>query len=116
MSGEEEPALIEPPEIERVPEVSEDKERSMYGDAQPKKPNSLFIRLGSLGHLSWQSEGGIPVLGLLILLLLAITAIVTLIFALLSATNEAAKVFIGAIGQAMLTVIGAVLGASAKRD
>ena len=105
--------LEEPANVETVSDVNESQERSMYGGAHPAQPNSLFIPLGKLGHLSWQSESGTPVLALImlvaILVCLAITAIASAFTSSAAVTSIAS-----ALGQALLAIVGAVLGSSSR--
>jgi VIT1/CCC1 family predicted Fe2+/Mn2+ transporter len=110
MSEEE---LREPPSIARVSDVTEQQERSMYGGAQPQKPNSLFLPFGKLGHISWQSESGTPVLALLMLLVILISMIVAIVISAFSSSSAGATA-ISALGQALLAIVGAVIGSSGR--
>jgi hypothetical protein len=110
---DEERDLEEPPGGTRVPDVTENQERSMYGGAHPEQPNSLFIPLGKLGHLSWQSESGTPVLALIMLVIILVCLVLTCIMSLFTASGAASSVA-SALGQALLAIVGAVLGASGR--
>lgn len=86
----------------------------------PKAPNSFYLPFGSKAkhperraYISWQSDSPIAVLALimlcLILLALAACGIMTLIRPENTAIPEVMKV----LGQAILTIVGAIVGASA---
>jgi hypothetical protein len=108
---EEEKELEEPPSVTRVSDVSENQERSMYGGAHPEQPNSLFIPLGKLGHLSWQSESGTPVLALIMLVVILICLVMVSLISIFTMSGAASNAA-SALGQALLALVGAVLGAS----
>lgn len=108
--------LQEPPSVSRVADVTEKQERSMYsgyGGAHPKNPNSLFVPLGKIGHLSWQSESGTPVLALIMLAGILVCLVVVGIISLFAHTGGSATAA-GALGQALLAIVGAVIGASSQ--
>jgi hypothetical protein len=103
----------EPPEGEAVPAASD--EARMY-EAHPKRPNSFFLRIGKSSHLSYQSEGATPVLALVMLIIILVAIVLTgivAVFAGQDATWPTAAVT--ALGQAILAIIGAILGASKSK-
>lgn len=109
-----------PPEFEPIPEPPQVTERAMqenrFFGANPheKHPNSVYLPLPGRGFISWHSENGIAVLALFILALIALVAIVTVVAAMVASDKSWAQEFLKILGQAMLAVAGAVIGAGAS--
>jgi hypothetical protein len=88
-------------------------ESRMYRPSEPQSHNCFFMPIGKRGYLSWQSDNHLAVLALI---MVAITILALLFFALIGLSSSApawipeiAKV----LGQALLAIVGAVLGAGA---
>ena len=113
MAEEEQLREPEPASIARVADVTEQQERSMYGGAHPQHPNSLFLPFGRLGHISWQSDSGTPVLALIMLVVILVSMVITIIISSFS-SSTAGSTALSALGQALLAIVGAVIGSSGR--
>jgi len=102
---------IEPPNAAG----SKAKEESDQIESKPYEapPNSVSLNLGKFCHIRWHAESGAPLFCFMSILVLLIFG---LLIALLGACNSAVtwpnEVF-KFLGQAVLTLVGAVVGASA---
>ena len=103
-----------PKGIPTVDDVNAADESRMYYAAAPRRPNSLFFPIGSKGHISWQSTSETPVLALLMLTATLLTMIVLSIIAALSGGGAWLQTALSALAQAVLAVIGAVIGSAAR--
>ena len=87
-----------------------------YGDpAAPNAPNSVMLNFGKRNFISWQSDNPIAVLALIMLLILMISGIF-LSIVLVCVQNPPPPVgkMLEIIGQAILTIVGAIIGSSAS--
>lgn len=86
-----------------------------YGPADPKAPNSVLIKLGKKSFVSWQSDNPIAVLALLMMTMLVFALlVVALVMAFANAANVVSLGKMGEVlGQAILTIVGAIIGSSA---
>ena len=88
--------------------------------AAPRAPNSFYLPFGRwkkgerIGYISWQSDNPIAVLALVILVLIVVAI---LLLGLIDALTPSRLPWIaplqGVLGQAFLTVSGAIMGAAA---
>lgn len=100
-----------PPNVESTARQESDQ----LENRQPEPhPNSVFINLGRLGHVRWHAESGAPLFCFMsILVLLLFGVIVAVVAAWNSDVTWPDEVF-KFLGQAVLTLVGAVVGASAS--
>jgi hypothetical protein len=79
----------------------------------PSAPaNSVYLHLGRLGHIAWQSESSTAVLGLIVLLLLCILTLLLVVAALFASDRPWLPVILQALGSAIAGVAGAIVGSS----
>ena len=105
-----------PKGIPTVDDVDSADESRMYNAAAPRRPNSLFFPLGRKGHISWQSTSETPVLALLMLMATLSTMIVLSIIAAISEGGAWLQAALSALAQAVLAVIGAVIGSAGRSN
>lgn len=110
------PAKIEieeiPPGQAVEPPVAD--EPGKYG-AAPRAPNSVWIPLFGKGFVSWQSDNPIAVLALIML----VVVLMALFLLALVSLVPGAPAWIGNVsnllGQAALTIVGAIIGSAATK-
>ena len=103
-----------PKDIPMVDDVDPADESRMYYAAAPRRPNSLFFPLGRKGHISWQSTSETPVLALLMLMATLFTMIILSLVAAFSGGGAWLQAALSALAQAVLAVIGAVIGSAGR--
>ena len=113
---EDDTILKEPTGVKRVGDVSEAQYKKMLGNGEhhPKKPNSVFIPLWKNGYLSWQSESNLSVLALIMLVIIIVATLIVLFCSIFFENVDVPTMILTALGQALLAIIGAVLGSSSK--
>lgn len=86
----------------------------MYDKPIPKNPNSLFWPLGRIGYISWQADNSAAVLALVMFFLLLLVMIFVAIISACAGSPPWGIKAMEIIGQALLAIVGAVLGAGAR--
>jgi hypothetical protein len=76
----------------------------------PQQPNSTYFRLGKFGFVSWQSDNPIAVLALIMLVVLIFGEIVLGVASIWSVGVIEPMKF---MSQAMIAIVGAIIGAGA---
>ena len=103
------------PKGEPAPGSSFEKEQRDYAHPSDKrKPNSLYLQLGQLTYISWHSDSGTAVLSLIVLIVVSILILVMLIIGMSVADRGWLAQILQILGQIMLAVAGAIVGASAS--
>ena len=87
-------------------------EQRMY-ESHPRRPNSFFLRIGKSSHLSYQSEGATPVLALVMLIVILLAMVIIAVSAAVSSGDWATAAMTG-LSQALLAIIGAILGSQSR--
>lgn len=112
------PDVTEEPEFEPIetptPVQSKAREESEQLESKPydPPPNSVSLNFGKYCHIRWHAESGAPLFCFIsILVLLMFGLVVAIIGACNSAATWPTEVF-KFLGQAILTLVGAVVGAS----
>jgi hypothetical protein len=105
----------QPQKSETVKDVTPQQEGDMYNNAAPRSPNCVFIPLGKLGYISWQSESSISVLAFMMFCLAVLAMILIGIAGLFNSAATWPLKAMELLGQALLAIIGAILGASARK-
>ena len=112
----EDPESLEFETIEAPPITgSRAKEESDQIENRPNEiiPNSVSLNLGKFGHVRWHAESGAPIFCFIsILTLLFFGLLVAIPAAFSSGASWPSEIF-KFLGQAVLTLVGAVVGASA---
>jgi hypothetical protein len=104
-------------EPKRQPAPGSSVDDEIRGYAHPsdrRKPNSLYLQLGQLTYISWHSDSGTAVLSLIVLIVISIIVIILLIIGMSITNREWLTQILQILGQIMLTVAGAIVGASAS--
>jgi len=90
-------------------------EPQRYGDpAAPKAPNSVMLKFGKESFISWQSDNPIAVLALMMMVILIFAAIIIAGIACIPGSSPSVGKIAEIIGQAILTIVGAIIGSSAS--
>ncbi len=86
----------------------------------PKAPNSFYLPFGAKAkhperraYISWQSDSPIAVLALMMLCILLVALGVCAVLTAWKPENAAIQELMKVLGQAVLTIVGAIVGASA---
>ena len=89
---------------------AEDEQLSKFNDSPP---NLVSIRLGAWFHVKWHADTSAPIFCFIAIVILVLFGVVVSLASTISPNMPWTTDFFKILGQALLTLVGAVVGASA---
>lgn len=89
---------------------AEDEQLSRFNDSPP---NSVSIRLGAWFQVKWHADTSAPIFCFIAIVILVLFGVVVSVTSAFSPSMPWTTDFFKILGQALLTLVGAVVGASA---